>query len=317
MAAHVLRRTLLSLGLAGGLAVTAAVSPASAAPGGPGSWSSLIDWSGVQIANSTLKGFVSVHLAVGPSGDVLMWDREDGLTSAKRWDPNTGAFTNAANAALPTALFCAFQTRLPGGKLIVVGGTALEEGCRRLRARRHRPRPGPHLRLGDRRMVDRRLDAHAPLVPDRGRPARRPSGRDGRPGHEGGHGHPLRGLQPRQQHLDGAARPRRGQDPRHVPAGHPRPQRQDLHDQERVQQVGLHGRRHPDLDDCRQGTAGPGWRRHGHVRQRQDPHVRRQLERRPTPTSSTSTRRSRRGARWAPCTSRARSSAPSSCPTAG
>jgi Domain of unknown function (DUF1929)/Kelch motif/Galactose oxidase, central domain len=129
MAAHVLRRTLLSLGLAGGLAVTAAVSPASAAPGGPGSWSPLIDWSGVQIANSTLKGFVAVHLAVGPTGDVLMWDREDGLTSAKRWDPNTGAFTNAANAALPTALFCAFQTRLPGGKLIVVGGTALKKGA--------------------------------------------------------------------------------------------------------------------------------------------------------------------------------------------
>ena len=89
----------------------------------------MIDWSGVQIANSTLKGFVAVHLAVGPTGDVLMWDREDGLTSAKRWDPNTGAFTNAANAALPTALFCAFQTRLPGGKLIVVGGTALKKGA--------------------------------------------------------------------------------------------------------------------------------------------------------------------------------------------
>ena len=130
MAAHALRRTLLSLGLAGGLAVTAAVDPASAAPtGGTGAWSGAIDWSSVQIANSKLKGFVAVHLAVGPAGDVLMWDREDGLTSAKRWDPNTGAFTDAANAALPTSLFCAFQTRLPGGKLIVVGGTALKKGA--------------------------------------------------------------------------------------------------------------------------------------------------------------------------------------------
>jgi Galactose oxidase-like, Early set domain/Kelch motif/Galactose oxidase, central domain len=129
MAADVLRRTLLSLGLAGALAVTAAVDPASAAPGGPGSWSGIIDWSNEQIPNSTLKGFVAVHLAVGPAGDVLMWDREDGLTSARRWDPSTGAFTNAANAALPTALFCAFQTRLPGDKLIVVGGTALKKGA--------------------------------------------------------------------------------------------------------------------------------------------------------------------------------------------
>ena len=130
MAAHALRRTLLSLGLAGGLAVTAAVDPASAAPtGGTGAWSGAIDWSSVQIANIKLKGFVAVHLAVGPAGDVLMWDREDGLTSAKRWDPNTGAFTDAANAALPTSLFCAFQTRLPGGKLIVVGGTALKKGA--------------------------------------------------------------------------------------------------------------------------------------------------------------------------------------------
>jgi hypothetical protein len=127
MAAHVLGRTLGSLTLAGVLGVTAAVNPASAAPSAS-SWSSVIDWSAEKIPNSNLVGFVAVHLAVSPVGDVLMWDREDGLTSARRWDPNTGAFRDAANAALPTALFCAFQTRLPGGQLIVVGGTALKKG---------------------------------------------------------------------------------------------------------------------------------------------------------------------------------------------
>src|SRR5207342_1729098 len=54
-------------------------------------------------------------------------DREDGLTSARRWNPATGGFSAAPG--IPTALFCAFQTRLPGGQLIVVGGTALKKGA--------------------------------------------------------------------------------------------------------------------------------------------------------------------------------------------
>src|SRR5262245_6704509 len=103
--------------------VTAAValpsliaSPASASAGGPGSWGPVVDW----------NNFVAIHLAVGPDGDVLMWDRQQGLTSARIWDPSTGNFTNAPG--IPTALFCAFQTRLPNGTLAVVGGTAFKKG---------------------------------------------------------------------------------------------------------------------------------------------------------------------------------------------
>jgi len=90
--------------------------PASASVGGQGSWGSVVDW----------NNFVAIHLAVGPTGDVLMWDRQQGLTSARIWDPSTGDFTNAPG--LPTALFCAFQTRLPNGTLAVVGGTAFKKG---------------------------------------------------------------------------------------------------------------------------------------------------------------------------------------------
>jgi hypothetical protein len=94
MATKVVRRTLLTLGVTSALAAAAVVpaTVASATPGGPGSWSGLIDWSTIQNPDPALKGFVAVHLAVSPTGDVLMWDREDGLTTARRWDPSTGAF---------------------------------------------------------------------------------------------------------------------------------------------------------------------------------------------------------------------------------
>jgi hypothetical protein len=91
-------------------------SPAGAVEVGPGQWGPLVDW----------NNFVAVHLAVGPTGDVLMWDRQQGLTTARRWNPTTGAFSSTPG--LPTALFCAFQTRLPDGTLAVVGGTAYKLG---------------------------------------------------------------------------------------------------------------------------------------------------------------------------------------------
>ena len=94
---------------------TLVAGPAHAASPGPGSWDPVVDW----------NNFVAVHMTVGPTGDVLMWDREQGLTSARRWNPTTGAFTSTPG--LPTALFCAFQTRLPDGTLAVVGGTAYKK----------------------------------------------------------------------------------------------------------------------------------------------------------------------------------------------
>jgi hypothetical protein len=95
--------------------VISALGTAAAAPAGPGSWSGVVNW----------NNFVAIHLSVSPTGDVLMWDREQGLTSARRWNPATGAFS--PTPGLNTALFCAFQTRLPGGQLVVVGGTAYKQ----------------------------------------------------------------------------------------------------------------------------------------------------------------------------------------------
>ena len=114
MVGRMSRRALAAMGLAGALIAPAGI--AAAAPATPGSWSGVTDWS----------NFVAVHLAVSPTGDVLIWDREEGLTSARRWNPATGTFTGTPGLA--TALFCAFQARLPGGQLVVVGGTALKKG---------------------------------------------------------------------------------------------------------------------------------------------------------------------------------------------
>ena len=83
---------------------------------GQGGFGTLVSW----------NDFVAIHLVVSPTGDVLMWDRVQGLTSARRWNPATGAFTDTPG--LPLSLFCAFQTRLPSGRLAVVGGTAYKAG---------------------------------------------------------------------------------------------------------------------------------------------------------------------------------------------
>jgi len=107
-------RTLVAMALAGTLVATAA-RPTGAAPAGPGSWSGVMDW----------NNFVAIHLSVGPNGDVLMWDKENGLTSARRWNPATGAFSSTPGVNV--ALFCAFQTQLPDGRLVVVGGTAYKQ----------------------------------------------------------------------------------------------------------------------------------------------------------------------------------------------
>jgi len=117
MVARSMHLAAVAVALAGALTLTIPAVPAGAAPAGPGSFSAVIDWS----------NFVAVHMAVSPAGDVLMWDREDGLTSARRWSPSTGAFVGTPG--LVVSLFCAFQTRLPGGQVLVVGGTALKKAA--------------------------------------------------------------------------------------------------------------------------------------------------------------------------------------------
>jgi hypothetical protein len=100
---------------------------------GPGSFGALVNWTPPFTPPSPTfnDGFVSIHLAVSPQGDVLMWDRVQGLTGARRWDPNTQTFDSKVpitGTNLGLSLFCAFQTRLPDGRLAVVGGTAYKQG---------------------------------------------------------------------------------------------------------------------------------------------------------------------------------------------
>ncbi len=108
-------------------------------------------------------------------------------------------------------------------------------GGRRDRAQegQHRSRADAALQLEHQHLGGGPVDAHAALVPDRGRAARRPPARRGRPGQGRPDGQRARALQPDHQHLDRAPRAGREQGARAVPAGDPRPERQDLRHQER------------------------------------------------------------------------------------
>jgi hypothetical protein len=120
-------------GPAGSPATTAVAAPTGPEfVGTPGQWGPLLNWADNPAAQPPTQpnpsgGLVSIHLAVSPTtGDVLMWDRIQGLTSARRWNPATNTFTNTPG--IPLSLFCAFQVRLPDGTLAVAGGTAYKQG---------------------------------------------------------------------------------------------------------------------------------------------------------------------------------------------
>jgi hypothetical protein len=83
---------------------------------GRGGFGPVVDWG----------DFVAIHMVASPDGDVLMWDRVQGYTSARRWNPHTGAFT--PTPGLNVSLYCAFHTRMPDGRLAVIGGTAFQAG---------------------------------------------------------------------------------------------------------------------------------------------------------------------------------------------
>jgi hypothetical protein len=59
---------------------------------------------------------VAIHTNVLPDGRVLTWSR---LEDAQVWDPATNVFTNVR---APSWIFCAGQTFLPDGRLLVAGG---------------------------------------------------------------------------------------------------------------------------------------------------------------------------------------------------
>jgi chitodextrinase len=70
---------------------------------------------------------VAIHSALLPSGRILLW-QGDFAKGGQQYvlDPQTGAVTNVPEAAAD--LFCAGQAVLADGRVLVVGGTATDEG---------------------------------------------------------------------------------------------------------------------------------------------------------------------------------------------
>ncbi len=92
-----------------GRAFTTLAAPASA--GTEGEWSSVLQWP-----------LVDVHMSLLYTGELLMWDAWEfnGTPSTRLWNPNSLTFID-----VPTALsqmFCADETMLPDGRLLVSGG---------------------------------------------------------------------------------------------------------------------------------------------------------------------------------------------------
>jgi hypothetical protein len=74
-----------------------------------GAWSNIID-----------LPFVAVHTTLMSNGKILVWDAwESGTTTAHVWDPVTNEITNAF---IQSQIFCAAQSYLPNGKILVTGG---------------------------------------------------------------------------------------------------------------------------------------------------------------------------------------------------
>lgn len=76
-----------------------------------GQWGPLMNWP-----------LVAVHMSMLHTGQVLVWDAWELSTtpSARLWDPNTQTFTSVPDNY--SATFCAGQTQLGDGTVIVVGG---------------------------------------------------------------------------------------------------------------------------------------------------------------------------------------------------
>ena len=99
---------------ASGSTVTPGASPTPTATGtdprsSVGEWSALMNWP-----------IVAMHANLLKNGKVLVWDEEDTVTQPKVWDPATLAFTNTP--LVNDELWCAGQTQLADGQLLVAGG---------------------------------------------------------------------------------------------------------------------------------------------------------------------------------------------------
>ncbi|HEV7923329.1 MAG TPA: galactose oxidase-like domain-containing protein [Thermoanaerobaculia bacterium] len=76
-----------------------------------GQWSNVRKWP-----------FVAIHAALFPDGRIIGWARKDGVTTLDTFvgDPHGTTFTNIPNTFVQP--FCAGQTFLPDGRLLVAGG---------------------------------------------------------------------------------------------------------------------------------------------------------------------------------------------------
>ena len=92
----------------GGRCGAPAISAAMATTGDEataGSWTAPFPWP-----------IVALHLSLLPNGRVLSWGHAG---TPQVWNPATGAFTSVPS---PSLLFCAGQSLLPDGRLLVAGG---------------------------------------------------------------------------------------------------------------------------------------------------------------------------------------------------
>jgi hypothetical protein len=76
-----------------------------------GQWSPVMNWP-----------LVDVHMALLPTGNVLMWDAWETkvTTSAHLWNPTSQVFTGVSNQF--SAIFCSGQAMLADGRQMVIGG---------------------------------------------------------------------------------------------------------------------------------------------------------------------------------------------------
>jgi hypothetical protein len=81
-----------------------------------GQWSPLLDWP-----------LVAVHMALMPTGEVLVWDGWELAPNvhARIWNPTSQTFTAVTNRF--SSIFCSGQAMLADGRQLVVGGFATSE----------------------------------------------------------------------------------------------------------------------------------------------------------------------------------------------
>jgi hypothetical protein len=64
---------------------------------------------------------VAVHMVLLPTGKILAWDL-DGNNAARLWDPAADTFTDVTDTSVNFLFFCAGQTALADGRVLVDGG---------------------------------------------------------------------------------------------------------------------------------------------------------------------------------------------------